>query len=382
MSQLEELDKVSGYMKMLDQTNAKIIGALSKHDPRNIAAIAESVGLPNSTMAFRIKKLIRTIDLEVNARVDFNKLGLTRAIVFAETLPGKWNTLWEALENLGCLTYLTKCHGRFYGCYAIFAFPAECKRRLEEYFGEAKRSQALSRFLLFWTTNLCEVHPSFEWYDFRKKRWNFRWEQWVEEIAEASDSLSERLMDPKEYPIMADEKDLLLLKELEKNGVVSFRELAEVVGMTPRSVAYRYKKHLIERKLIIDHMTWFLPYPYQFSDFCSFVIEFEDERALAKFANSLDEKPFILSYAKVLGENTLITNTYILKAEFPKFIDSLNRLAEMRLIKDLYHFALTLVPHKRGGVPTEFFKDGAWKCNIDERIKRLREIRSTNKVLS
>ena len=374
MSQLEELDKVSGYMKMLDQTNAKIIGALSKHDPRNVAAIAKSVGLPNSTVVFRIKKLIKEIDLEVNARVDFNRLGLARAIVFAETLPGKWNTLWETLENLGCLTYLTKCHGRLYGCYAIFAFPAKYKRKLTEYFEEAKRSRVLSHFLLFWTTNLCEVHPSFESYDFNNRTWNIQWEQWVEEIKNASDNLSEKLRDPQDYPVMADEKDLLLLRQLEKNGVISFKELAKAVGMTPRTVAYRYKKHLTERKLIVDHMAWFLPYPYQLSDTCTFVIEFEDLKALAKFANSLDEKPFILSYAKVLGENTLITNTYVLKAEFPKFIDSLNRLAEMQLIKDFFHVVLTLVPHKRGGVPYEFFKDGAWTCNVEKSTKRLKEM--------
>lgn len=363
---------------MLDQTNSKIIGALSRHDPRNIMAIAKSVGLPNSTVAFRIKKLIKEINFEVNARVDFNKLGLTRAIVFTETFPGQWNTLWEALENLGYLTYLTKCHGRFYGCYAIFAFPAEYKRKLKEYFDEAKRLQALSNFLFFWTTNLCQVHPNFEWYDFKNKRWTLQWEQWIEEIVNASDHLSKRLADPEEYPTMADEKDMLLLRQLEKNGVMPFKELAKIVGMSTRSIAYRYKKHLIERKLIVDHMAWFLPFPYQFSDTSSFVIEFEDEKALAKFSNSLDDKPFILSYAKVLGKNTLITNTYIPKAEFPKFVDSLNSLAKMHLIKSFFHMVLTLVPHKRGGIPVEFFKDGTWKCNIDNSIKKLTEIMGSN----
>ena len=361
-------------MKMLDETNAKILGALSKHDPRNISSIAELVGLPNSTVAFRIKQLTKKMDLEVNARVDFNRLGLMRAIVFAETLPGQWNTLWEALENLGYLTYLTKCHGRFYGCYAIFAFPAEYKRKLEEYFEEAKRLKALSHSLLFWTTNLCEVHPNFDWYDFKKRIWVFQWQRWIEEITNASDYLSENLADPKEYPITADEKDLFLLRQLEKNGVITFKELAKAAGMSPRSVAYRYYKHLVERKLIVDHIASFLPYPYQFSDVCTFIIEFADEQALARFTNSLGNKPFILSYAKVLGENTLITNTYIPKAEFPKFINSLNLLAEMHLIKNFFHVVLTLIPHKRGGVPHESFKDSTWKCNVDKSIKELSEM--------
>ena len=361
-------------MKALDKKNAEIIGALSKHDPRNISLVAKSVGLPNSTVAFRIKQLIKKMGLEVNARVDFNKLGLMRAIVFAETLPGQWNTLWKALENLGYLTYMTKCHGRFYGCYAIFAFPAEYKNKLKECFDQAKRLKALSHFLLFWTTNLCEVHPSFDWYDFKKRTWIFQWQQWINEIMGASDYLSESLADPKEYPIKADEKDLLLLRQLEKNGVITFRELAKVSGMSPRTVAYRYYKHLVDRNLIVDHMTHFYPYPYQICDACTFIIEFAGEQALAKFTNSLGNKPFIHSFAKVLGENTLIINTYIPKAEFPKFIDSLNRLAEMHLIKNFFHLVLTLIPHKRGGIPYEFFKDGTWRCNVDKSIKKLREM--------
>jgi hypothetical protein len=107
---------------------------------------------------------------------------------------------------------------------------------------------------------------------------------------------------------------------------------------------------------------------------CTFIIEFADEKGLAKFTNSLDNKPFILSYAKVLGENTLITNTCIPKTEFPNFIDSLNRLAEVHLIKSFFHVVLTLVPHKRGGVPHEFFKDGTWKCDVENSIRKLREM--------
>ncbi len=370
----DELSKVSSYLKLIDQTNAEIIGALSKHDPRNISAISKDVGLPNSTMAFRIKKLIENLNLEINARVDFNKIGLARATVFAETLPAKWNKLWKIMEDLGCLTYLTKCHGRMNGCYAIFAFPASNKNKLEEYFKRLKHMNIISSYQLFWTTNLCEVHPNFKWYDFKHKKWIFQWKQWVNDIYEASDSRPEQLKDPEDYPIKADEKDLLLLSQLERNGVLTYEELAKNANMNPRTVAYRYKKHLTDRKLILDHMVWFLPYPHDISDACSFVIEFESDKALAKFANTLDETPFVLSYARVIGSKNLIINTYIPKAEFLDFINSLNTLAENRLIRNYFHVTLTLSPHKRGGIPYKLFKDHTWKCNFEDSMKPLGEI--------
>ena len=374
MNYVDELSRVSSYMKVMDQTNAEIIGALSKHDPRNISAISKDVGLPNSTMAFRIKKLIENLNLEINARVDFNKIGLIRAIVFAETLPAKWNKLWKTMEDLGCLTYLTKCYGKINGCYAIFAFPASHQNQLEEYFKKLKNMNILSNFQLFWTTNLCEVHPNFKWYDFSEKKWIFQWKQWVNDINESSDSLPESLKDPEEYPIIADEKDLLLLSQLERNGVLTYEELAKNVNMNPRTVAYRYKKHLTDRKLILDHMVWFLPYPHEISDACTFVIEFENDKALAKFANTLNETPFVLSYTRVIKSKFLIVNTYIPKVEFFSFIDSLNALAENRLIKNYFHVNLTLNPHKRGGIPYKLFKDRTWKCNLEDNIKSLGEI--------
>lgn len=372
LSQLEELTKVSGYMKTLDRTNAGIISALSKHDPRNLSLIAESVGLPNSTLAFRIKQLVEKLDLEINARVDFNRLGLMRAIVFAETLPGQWDTLWRVMENLGYLTYLTKCFGVFYGCYGIFAFPVKEKSKLEDYFDEARKLKLLSHANVYWTTNLCEVHPNFELYDFEKREWSFNWQKWIEEIKDGKDDLPENLSDPKEYPILADKKDLRLLRQLEKNGITPFKELAKIVGISPRGVAYRYEKHLIERKLIVDHMVHFFPYPYQMTNVCTFTIQFSNQRKLAKFVNSLDNKPYILSYAKVLGKNTLIVNTYIPASEFPGFMNSLNHLAEMDIVANFSHATLTLIPHKRGGVPCEYFKNGTWESSLDRNITKLK----------
>jgi len=373
-SHLRDFEEMMLYMKMLDPTNAKILEALGRHDPRNILLIAESIGLSHSTVAYRVKKLIKDNGLEINARVDFTKIGLMKGVVIAEAISGKWDVLWKVLESLDSLTYLTKCHGKVYGCYGIFAFPPEHKQELKDYLDEAKRLQAFSNYSFFWITNLCEVPPNFYWFDFKDRRWIFQWTRWIEEIKNASEHLSEKLRDPEIYPIMADETDLWLLRELEKNGTIGFGELAKAVGITPQSVAYRYYKHLIEREIITDHSISIFPYPYKISIVSTFIIEFKDEKALAKFANSLDDKPFILSYAKMIGRNSLIANTYIMKDEFPNFIESLDLLAGMNLIKNFFHVTLTLKPHKRGGVPYQLFKNGIWQYDREENLKRLRKI--------
>lgn len=379
MSDLEEIRLMLHYMKTLDPINAKILEGLGKYGPRNISFLAKSIGLPHSTVAFRVKKLMKESKLEIFAHLDWNKLGLMKAVVIAYALPGRWNTLWKAFENLSYLTYMARCYAKFHGCYAIFAFPVEYQNDFEDYLDKAMRLQVLSHYLLFWITNPCEVYPNFYWFDFKKRAWNFQWKQWVEEILNASEHLSQRLMDPKACPIMVDEKDLIILRELEQNGMIGFDKLAEVVGITPQSVAYRYYEHIVERKLIIDYDVGIFLYPYEASDLCSFIIEFEDEKALAKFTNCLNDKPFMLSYARVIGQNSLVAHTYTPKLEMPNLIESLDRLAEMNLIKSFFHVTLDVILYKDSPLPCELFEQGTWHYNLQENLQQLNKIAKIQK---
>jgi len=369
-----EIQWMQDYLKTLDPINAKILVGLGKHDPRNISLIAKSANLPTSTVAFRFKKLVKEHNLEIFAHLDWNKLGLARAFLMANALPGRWKTSWKALENFDYLTYLARCSGRIQGCLATFAIPVEHKLRLKDYLDEVVRLQIFSHYLLFWITNPCEARPNFDWFDFKKKKWIFKWKQWVQEILNASENLSARLTSPKSYTIMVDKKDLIMLRELELDGTVSFKKLAKVVGIEPSSVAYRYWKRIVERELVIGHRIGIMPYPFELSDSCTFVIEFEDEKALAKFTNCLHDKPFIINYSKVIGQPSVIANTCTPKFEFLNLIESLDTLAELGLIKDFFNVTLDFTQYKDNPLPCELFKDGAWSYNQKENLERLKTI--------
>ena len=362
------------YAKTLDPINAKILEGLGKYGPRNIRFLAKSICLPPTTVGFRINRLMNEGYLRINANLDHPKLGLMKAVLLVDTLPKFEEIFWRAIENLGFWTYITRCYGKFDGIYALFAFPAEQKRKLEDYFDEVMRAEALANYLFFWITNPYTMPPSFLWFDFQEKGWNFRWQEWVEEILSASEGLPESLEDPEEYPITVDEIDLLILKELEKDGTVEFTKVADTVDLTPEGVRYRYFKHIIERNLIVDYDIAIFPYPPQISSMHSFIIDFENENALAKFANSLQNKPFIVSYAKVIQKNSVVVHTYTPKMEFPNFIRSLNRLAEEKLVKDFFHVTLDFTSFKRQTISYEFFKDGTWIYDQKRTLERTREI--------
>ena len=366
------------YLKMLDPTNAKILEALGKHGPRNVLALARTIGLPPTTVNFRIKKLIKGGLLKVRTNLDYSRLGLIKAVLIAESKPGQEEKLQQVIHNVGYWTYMVRCFGKYDGYYSMFAFPAEHKMRFEEYLEKATQLKGLSRHLLFFTSNFTEVAPNFEWFDFKSKSWTFQWKSWVDEVQNASEKVPQRLMDPQSYSIRADKADILIMKELEKDGALKFTQLAEVSNMTPQGVRYRYSKHIVGRSLFTDYEVAILPYPLPISDMCSFVIGFDREEKLAKFANSLQSKPFIFKYAKVIGRQSLVVHTYTPKVEFSQFLDSMNRLTERRLIQDFLYINLDVASFKRQTMSYEFFRKDKWIYAHDKKLEALKTITSRN----
>jgi DNA-binding Lrp family transcriptional regulator len=362
------------YLKMLDPTNAKILAGLSKFGPRNTSFLARSLKLPLTTVAFRIKKLIKNGYLQVRTNLDHSKLGLMKAVLITETNAGLEEKLRETVENIGYWTYITKCYGKFNGIYALFAFPAEHKDKLEAYLEKAVRLKAMSSYVFFWITDLREVPRNFDWFDFKTKAWRFPWGQWINEVLKASEKLPKRVVEPEKYQILVDETDLFLLKELEKDAFIEFTKIANTLKMSPQGVRYRYYKHIVKNGLIADYEIAIFPYPLLVSDMCSFIVHFQNEGALAKFSNTLSNKPFILNYGRIIGQNSLLMHSYTPKTEFPNFIKALNNLVKRKLVTDFLYVNLDIPSFKRQTVSYELFENKSWAFNYEEKLQKLAKI--------
>jgi len=360
------------YLDLLDDVNAKILEGLGEHGPRNISSLAKELKMSPTTVAFRISKLVKESELQTRVRLNFQKLGLSRAVVFAEAKSGKEKMLQGLVDNSRYWTYMARCFGRFNGIYALLSFPNEFRNEFENYLAEAVKKEILDKYALYWVTDFCEMPPNFSWFDFKKRGWNFKWQQWINEIKQAPETLPTKLRDPEGFPILGDNVDLLILKELEKDGSIEFKQLAKVVKMTPEAVRYRFQNHILKRGLIADYEISIFPYPHQSSDLSSFVIEFRSKETLAKFVNSLSNKPFLLNYTKVTEQNTLIGHFYVPKIEFPKLIDSLNALIETRYITRFFHVTLDISSYKRQTVSYEFFEKNRWTYDHKDALEKLK----------
>jgi len=374
MSAYEEFKWMIKYLDELDVVNAKIVEGLGRYGPRNISLVAKAIHLPITTVGFRLRKLITNGFLQLNALLDYSKLNLTRAVLIAENFRGNEELLWKAIDNVGYWTYISRCYGKYNGLYALFGFPIRYKEELQSYFAEAANLNVVSQNLLFWTTNPLEVNLNFKWFNFDKKEWVFSWREWLENVLGASSVLPECLRDVDVKPAAFDEIDLLMLKELSKDATVEFTELAKIVHITPQGVRYRFNNHIVQQGLIRGYDIAIFPFPPQICDMCSFVIRFKDEKALGKFANALQDKPFVLNYAKILRQNALVVHFYVPKKEFPNLMQFLNGLAEKDIVESFFYVSLDLASFKRQTISYEHFKDGEWTYDFGQRLENLRKL--------
>ena len=364
------------YFKFLDKVNAKILEAIGKHGSRNITRLAKTTDLPITTVRFRLKKMMKDGRVLVTVNPNIHNLGLAKAFLVAEAPFGQHDKLLSAIRNTDYWTYTIRCYGKFDGYCAYFAFPARYKEKLEEYWNQAKRLGILTSSKFFWVTNSHVIPPNFSWFDFKKRKWKFLWEEWIKEILNESEKLPKILEDPREYPVMVDKRDLLIIKELQKDESIEFKKLAKIVGITPQSVGVRYRK-IVKRNLIIDYAVDTYPFPIEVSDLYTFIVDFFDEHFLAKFANACEKKPFVISYAKIIGKPSLVINIYILKKEFPQFMSSLSRLCKEGIIRSIFYVTLDPTSYRRQTISYEYFENGVWLYNHKDKIKKLKEIASS-----
>lgn len=362
------------YFKFLDETNAKILKELSRHGPRNISSLANATNLPITTVGFRLKKMVENGLLLVTINPNLPKLGLAKALLIADAMLGRHDVLLEVIKNIDYWTYIIRCYGKMDGYCAYFAFPAVYRKKLEEYISEASSKGVYSHHRFSWITNSYYVSPDFSWYDFADRTWRFPWNEWISEVLHAREDLPVALRDTQDYRIMADEADLLIIKELEKDAAIELKKLAAVLKITPQSVGNRYRKHVLGRNLIANYNTDIYPFPLEVSDLYNFTIDFKDEKAIGRFVNACNGKPFVVSHARVIGENSLTTNVYILKKEFPNLIDALNRLYSHGLISNFFYVTLDPTAYRRQTISYECFKDDGWTYDSGQKLKRLRQI--------
>jgi len=360
--------------KKFDFTDLKILEGLGTYGPRNISRVARKLGMKTETLRKRLNRMPSHIFFRFHVNIYCTDLGLMKAVVFTEAIPGSEDLLLDCLKANDFWIYLTRCYGKNEGCIAYYTVPSDHSADFLQFVSALEKMGVAQNVQTFWSTCFQSVNSKTEWFDEKSKKWVFPWDKWVEEIPVQHTKLPRTLIDPVDYPTKGDEIDIFVLKELEKNPRISLNELARVLEVSPQVIEYHYQKHILERDLIEGFEVLTFHFDMAASDMFVFTFQFDNMEKCAKFAVSLLDKPFVGGLGKILNQNSLIVDIYLPRVEFRNFVDTLSRLVREGLLLSYNYVILDLRNVKRQTISYEYFKDRTWIYEHDRHIQNLKDL--------
>lgn len=342
--------------KRFDLTDLKIIEALALHGPRNVVKVSKKLHMPAETLRKRIKRLYTQTFLRFNVSVNYANLGLRRAVVFAQAVPGYEDALYDALKINDFWVFVSRCYGMFEGCVGIFAVPFEKCGLFESFISEFERVKLAEKIQIFWVNQLSSVQSRCKWFNEDKRSWVFSWGEWIEEIKEAKTLHMPKLAFSTGK---VDKIDVLILKELEKDARISFKKLSGKIGVSPQLVCYHYHNHVVRGGLLKNFEVAFLHFG-DCSDFFFFIFSFDDLKKLETFCFSLMDKPFVKAFGKIADSNQLYGYFYLPRSEFRGFLAVLSKLVKSGFLKRYEYVIQDLTNSSRATIPFQCFVDGVW----------------------
>jgi len=356
--------------KSFDLKDLKILDALAAYGPRNVTNLSKKLNMPAETLRKRIKRLYTQTFLRFNINVHHTNLGLRKAVLFAESVPGYENTLFDALKINDFWIFVSRCYGMFEGCVGIFSVPNENYFHFEHFVGELERTGLARKTQIFWSTSFHSVHSRCKWFNHKRKTWNFEWDKWVLEIENEGTNLPYTLVDTGIFSVKVDEIDVLILKELEKDATISFKRLGEKIGISPQLASYHFHNHVVGRNLLKSFEVGVFHFGKD-SEFSFFIFSFDDGQKLAKFASSLLDKPFTKALGKILDKTELYAYLYFPRSEFRRFLDVLSKLVRNGFLESYQYVIQDLANSSRATIPFQCFKNGKWLYDHRRYIKIL-----------
>ena len=364
---------IKGYQNFSFQ-DLGVLEGLAEYGPRNISEVARKLGIPAETLRKKLKRLRSQIFLRTNVNIYHTSLGLKKAVVFAEAISGYEDLLLDCLKQNGFWIFLGRCYGMFEGCVGIFTIPKDYVSEFEQFLNQIKRSGVAKNVEVFWSTCFHSVNSRSMWFNKQLGYWNFQWDNWIKETKNEKTKLPYTLVDPKDFPILGDEIDILMLKELEKNATIKTARLAEVLGISPQLALYHFHEHLVGRGLIESFEVSAFHFGRETSDFYFFIFSFDNHEKLAKFASSLLDKPIAKALGKILGKNALYGYIYLPRSEFRNFLKALSKLVKTGFLDSYRYVIQDLENSSRQTISYEYFKNGSWIYDHKKHMENLQNI--------
>jgi len=371
------------YKEILTYKDLQIIDGLAKYSPRNIMKISREIGIPESTIRYRIKVLKNKGVLQLYTNIYHTNIGLKKHVVFATFSPEFNGKIYEFFDAYSPLN-IFKVYGNRPTVYSVHIIPPYLSKDFRNYLDELKNLGIVDNYKLLYSTCYHNINPTSDWFDILSKSWYFGWDTLVEDIDSASSKLPITLMDPDDFPILADKLDIMILRLLETDPTISYSEMAKRFGTTPQNIKYHFENHIEKNFLIEDYDIQLFRFPRETSIYVYSLMEFTSWKNMAKTANTLRKRAFSEILGKILGKNMLLGIFYLPIEELWSLITKFNELVKIGILKNYEIYISSANEYGEAfTIPYRYFKDGRWVYpSPDYYIERLHRIFNEYKVSS
>ena len=230
-----------------------------------------------------------------------------------------------------------------------------------------------------WTTCHEGIPVRTKWFSNNDGVWSFHWDEWVNEVEVIEGELPWTMKEPKDWPLLVDYEDLLIIKELEIDGRQTLTKISKKLGIPLETLKYHFREHISKRGMIEGYQVEIYRFPSLICEYVFFKFEFHNYEQFKRFSLSLHDKPFPFHMGKVIGENAMTTHIYLPKWEFRKFIDALSVLINKGLLKNYHYVIQDMFQTWRETIPYQHFKNECWDYDLEPIYKQVDDIISNKK---
>jgi len=357
--------------KQLDETNVKILSAMWKFGPRNLLEVSRRTRVPFTSVYHRVAKLETKSKRVAWLIPQVSKLGMVRTVVLVTATPGSEDRVTAALKVPNLWRSVNRCEGTFTH-FSVQVVPVKFLKHLKTYIRRLAELNLITQSKMILTGEYIPNFPDFRYYDSASNQWTFQWGRW---LAALKKKPSETIEDPVSFAMLADMKDLLIVKELEKNARKSFADLAPLLGISLQGVKYHYDKKLVPTGIVKHFAFDIMPYPEEVSAYHEVFLQFSSDLAMNRFFSLVNELFFVLGVGKVLHQKTLLVRTYTLQTQVSKMFAFLSQMAREGILESYSSVRQDFTDREVQTISYELFDDErGWTFDLEGCLSELSKL--------
>jgi DNA-binding Lrp family transcriptional regulator len=363
--------------KRLDRTNVKILSAMWRYGPRNLLEVSRRTGIPFTSVYHRVGKLEAKSKRVVALIPQVSGLGLVRVAVLVAANPGCEDGVTTALKIPNYYRYVNQCEGAFTH-FSVQLVPIKSLKHFRKYIKRLQEVGLAARASIIPTGEYIPNFPSFDYYNPVKSEWTFQWGRWS---AALSKGPARTIEDPVSYALRADKKDMLIVRELEKDGRKSFAELAPLLGISLQGVKYHYDKKLVPTGIVKYFGFDILPYSEELGACHEILLNFRNAREMNAFYSLVSNLFFVLGVTKVLHQNALLIRTYTLQNHAQSLFNFLSEMAHQGHLQSYSAVRQNLVDKQVQTIPYDLYdQETGWVFDLKKYMAELAKLARASKT--